>query len=67
MKQIQGRITDLDRAALKQLIDEFVEVRSLDVVILGCTELPVIVGSEHPKTISSLHVLADKLLQGCFM
>ena len=67
MRQIQGNITSSDRKAAKRLIDTFVTNQSLDVVILGCTELPVIVGGSHPKTVSSLHVLADKLLEECFM
>ena len=66
MAQIQGKISQDDRSQLKEIVERFIEDYTLDAVILGCTELPVILG-EHPRCISSLHVLADSLLEEYFM
>ena len=62
MRQIQDDISHTDKEMLRCIVDKMIKKYDLDVVILGCTELPVILG-DHPSVITSLHVLADEALK----
>ena len=59
--QLAGNITHKHRKKLAAIVNTFIKSCDLDIVILGCTELPLILG-EHPHAIDTLSLLADKLL-----
>lgn len=67
LKQLRGDISDSDRNSFKIIVAEFTKANELEVVILGCTELPVIFGPNKDKRIiDTLEVLSDALLERHF-
>lgn len=53
-----------DRRRLRAIVDNFMRERQLDVVVLGCTELPLVFGeSEDGRVVSSLGILGEGLLE----
>lgn len=64
---IRATIAGMPRAGLelrlKELIEQFTHSEKLDGVVLGCTELPLLYNHANPQVISSLDVLADRLLK----
>lgn len=65
-KQLQNRISVNDRKSLRKLVRGFKKAEKLDVVILGCTELPLIYGKADKRVIDTLQLLADGLLETYF-
>jgi aspartate racemase len=60
---ISGKVSQSIKFRLNQIIKEFSFEKKLDVVILGCTELPLIYDRKiNVKVISTLDILADSLL-----
>lgn len=64
---IRGVIRGEDLATLKKDMEEisiqFIKENNLDAVILGCTELPLVFPNQQRiKVVSSLHILADVLI-----
>jgi len=63
-QQIKGLTTIEDKKLLREIVNHFIESNNLDVVILGCTELPLIFDNEQDhKVIDTLQVLAEGLLE----
>lgn len=63
-QQIKGLTTIEDKKLLRGIVNYFIEDNNLDVVILGCTELPLIFDSEKDeRVIDTLQVLAEGLLE----
>ena len=61
--ELRGVNSSANRAALKQLIHDFRSDNDLEGVILGCTELPLILGpSDDPSVINTLGTLSEGLL-----
>lgn len=64
LKQLQGQITDHNRSELQKLTDQFILRRDLDAVILGCTELPLILAKNNDeRLIDTLAILSHGLLE----
>ena len=62
-RQITGLTTAQDKEDLHGMVDAFIKAEKLDVVILGCTELPLIFDdSENESIIDTIQVLAEGLL-----
>ncbi len=67
LKQLRGKISELDRNNFKDIVQNFSKSNKLDAVILGCTELPVIYGPNNDsRIIDSLALLSDALLEEYF-
>ncbi|MFW5719559.1 MAG: aspartate/glutamate racemase family protein [Candidatus Dojkabacteria bacterium] len=67
VKQINNQIIDEDRVVFNKICKTFYLENELDVLILGCTELPLLY--EHYmnlNVIDTLDLLADKLLENYF-
>jgi aspartate racemase len=63
-QQIKGVTTIENKKSLHKIVDTFIGDNNLDVVILGCTELPLIFDTaQDERVIDTLHVLADGLLE----
>ena len=63
-EQIKGTTTIEDKKLLHKIVNNFSLENNLDVVILGCTELPLIFDEEHDdRVIDTLQVLAEGLLE----
>lgn len=66
-KQLVGSLTLSDRQNFVGIVESFRRTESLDVVILGCTELPLVYGSGRQETvIDTLQLLADALLNNYY-
>ena len=66
-KQLNNSLSKSERQHFRNLVNEFIETNNLDVVILGCTELPLVYGnSNNPKIIDTLKILCDSLLEKYF-
>lgn len=64
---INGKVTNKTKKEAEKKILEFIDEENLDAIILGCTELPILFADSLPvPTISSLDVLANKLLKNYF-
>ncbi len=63
VSQLKGSIGTADKAEFREMVGAFLEQNSLDAVILGCTELPLIFGnSQDERIIDTLNVLSEGLL-----
>lgn len=63
MRQLAGKPGPRDREQLRALVEQFRTAQRLDAVILGCTELPLVLGETDDQTIiDTLAILADGLL-----
>lgn len=67
-KMLSGTSSGRDILQFRKIVHKFKQDNNLDVVILGCTELPLIFGHENEdkSVIDSLQVLADGLLAEYF-
>lgn len=65
-KQLRGEISDADKKAFRKLVKDFKESENLDVVILGCTELPLVYEKIDGSVIDTLQLLSDALLEKYF-
>jgi aspartate racemase len=66
-KLLDDNITNDDVVAFRKFVDDYRVANELDVVLLACTELPVVYGPvADSAVISSLDVLADGLLEYYF-
>lgn len=66
-KQLNSHLASSDRDQFHELVERFIHEESLDAIILGCTELPLVYGdNEDPKIIDSLRLLSDELLASYF-
>lgn len=66
-KQLSGGLTQADRKNFRKDVAVFMQENSLDAVILGCTELPLVYGeSKDMRILDTLDVLSDALLYGKF-
>ncbi len=65
-KQLNNRTEAEDRRTLRRIVHEFKKTKELDVIILGCTELPLIYGKADKSVIDTLQLLADNLLKKYF-
>lgn len=65
-KQLNSNIMRKDEQDLKQIVQKFLVNESLDAVVLGCTELPLIYGEPENNVIDSLQLLADGLLEAYY-
>lgn len=62
-RQIKGVTTAEDKKLLQKIVSNFIKDNNLDVVILGCTELPLIFDKDQDeRIIDTLQVLSDGLL-----
>lgn len=66
-KQLKDGVTRKDIVDLRQIIEKFLVSESLDAVVLGCTELPLIYGKSERNVIDTLQLLADGLLKGYYL
>lgn len=67
-KQLNSDLSKNERQSFRQKVAYFKQVNSLDAVILGCTELPLVYGESlnDDTVIDTLHVLTDGLLESYF-
>lgn len=65
-KQLRGGISNADKKAFRKLVKDFKEAEKLDVVILGCTELPLVYEGSDGSIIDTLQLLSDGLLETYF-
>lgn len=65
-KQLNSSITQKDTQDLRQIVEKFLVDESLDAVVLGCTELPLIFGESEENVIDTLQLLADGLLEAYY-
>lgn len=66
-KRLSNTLRDNERKEFRKLVANFKETNKLDVVILGCTELPLVFGDDtDEQVVSTLDVLADGLLEKFF-
>ena len=62
-RQIKGLTTVNDKKSLQDIVERFTKSKNLDVVILGCTELPLIFDDDQNEgVIDTLQLLAEGLL-----
>lgn len=62
--RIKGVISPEDKKLLHDIVKNFIKDDDLDIVILGCTELPLIFDDRHEeRVIDTLQVLAEGLLE----
>lgn len=67
-KQLNNDISLKDKKKLRSMAKQFMHSKGLDVVVLGCTELPLVYGeSDSEKVIDTLQVLSDGLLKHHFL
>lgn len=66
-KQLKDDVTRKDIVDLRQIIEKFLVSESLDAVVLGCTELPLIYGKSERNVIDTLQLLADGLLKEYYL
>lgn len=63
-RKIKGATTAEDKKLLQKIVSSFIKDNNLDVVILGCTELPLIFDEgQDERVIDTLQVLSDGLLE----
>lgn len=67
-KKLDGTLSKTDESSFKNLVQTFRRENSLDAVILGCTELPLVYGEslDDESTLDTLQLLADGLLKEYF-
>ncbi len=67
-RKLDGTLSEADEANFKSKVQTFQEKNSLDAVILGCTELPLVYGEslDDESVFDTLQLLADGLLQSYF-
>ena len=57
----------MERQEFRRLVDSFLTDNDLDIVVLGCTELPLVYGQiSDQRVISTLDVLSTELLKRYF-
>lgn len=67
-KKLDGTLSRTDESEFKRRVQTFREENSLDAVILGCTELPLVYGEslDNESVLDTLQLLADGLLDRYF-
>jgi len=65
-KELADETTSSDRVKFRRLVSRFKTENSLDAVILGCTELPLIYGEGDETIIDTIAILSDALLETYF-
>lgn len=66
--QLTDNLYKADRGDFRLLVERFKQANSLDAVILGCTELPLVYGDsqDDKSVIDTLQILANGLLERYF-
>lgn len=66
-KQLANKLSKMERQEFRRLVDSFLTDNDLDIVVLGCTELPLVYGQiSDQRVISTLDVLSTELLKRYF-
>lgn len=66
-RKLGGRLTAQEQRTFRRDIAKFKQANTLDAVILGCTELPLVFGgSNDPSVLDTLQILSEALLEAYF-